>query len=119
MERRIIQPARKSLGKHVRDFFMPQHLVLQAMLIPALVALILFSYLPMSGIVISVKEYTLGIGFFDGRWVGLKYFRQVLTDETFWRAARNTVVILCLIACLFSFFISALKVRLFQLSLRR
>jgi len=90
---RIIQPKRKNLRKHVQDFFAPQHLVLQAMLIPALLALILFSYLPMSGIIISVKEYTLGKGFFDGKWVGLKYFEQVLSDETFWRAARNTIVI--------------------------
>ncbi len=92
---KMIHP-RKSLRQHLKLFFAPQQLSLQAMLVPALLALFLFSYLPMSGIVISVKEYTLGKSFFAGDWVGLKFFHQVLTDDTFWRAARNTLTISCL-----------------------
>ncbi len=92
---KMVHP-RKSLRQHLKLFFAPQQLSLQAMLVPALLALFLFSYLPMSGIIISVKEYTLGKSFFAGDWVGLKFFRQVLTDDTFWRAARNTLTISCL-----------------------
>lgn len=84
---------KKSLKQRFFGFFAPQQLVLQLMVIPALAALIIFSYIPMSGIVISVKDYTLGRGFFDGKWVGAKYFLKAFDDPTFWMAARNTVTI--------------------------
>ena len=94
MRQVTIQPKkRKTVRQRILGFFDPQQLVLQLMVLPALAALIIFSYLPMSGIVISVKEYTLGRGFFDGKWVGAKYFLKAFNDPTFWMAAKNTLTI--------------------------
>lgn len=88
-----ITPKKKTLAEKIRGFFSPQQLVLLMMVLPAMTALIVFSYIPMSGIVISVKEYTLGKGFFDGKWVGAKYFLKAFNDETFWMTTRNTLTI--------------------------
>lgn len=89
----VIPEKRSTLTQKIQGFFKPQQLVLLMMVLPAMTALIVFSYIPMSGIVISVKEYTLGKGFFDGNWVGMKYFTKAFTDETFWMATRNTLTI--------------------------
>ena len=93
---------RRSPGQYIRGFFTGQQLTLQLMMVPAMAALIIFHYIPMTGIVISVKEYTLGKGFFDGPFVGVKYFSKALNDRTFWMALRNTVI-LSTLSLIFSF----------------
>lgn len=40
------QKKKKTLGDHVREFFTGQQLVLQLMVLPAMLALIVFSYVP-------------------------------------------------------------------------
>lgn len=58
--------------------------------------LIIFSFIPMFGIVIGFKAYkiTSGIeGIFTSPWVGLKYFREFFTDYRFGELLRNTIVL--------------------------
>lgn len=58
--------------------------------------LIVFSVLPMFGIILAFKNYkiTMGVsGIFTSEWVGLKYFREFFTDYRFMELLRNTVVI--------------------------
>ncbi|MFC5407125.1 ABC transporter permease [Cohnella soli] len=64
---------------------------LQLMIVPALLTLLIFSYLPMFGIVIAFKDYNVLEGFFGGKWVGLANFREMFTDERFHSALRNTL----------------------------
>ena len=68
---------------------------IQVFALAGILYLILFSYLPMFGIVIAFKSYKLtsGIsGIFANNWVGLKYFREFVTDYRFGELVRNTVV---------------------------
>ena len=62
------------------------------MVIPAVVLLFLFCYLPMAGIQIAWKEYNFGKGILGSPWVGWKYFHFLLRQD-FWLLLRNTVVI--------------------------
>lgn len=67
--------------------------------------LIVFSYIPMIGILMAFKNYniTTGIpGLFTSEWVGLKYFIEFFTDYNSLNIIRNTVV-LSLVKMLFTF----------------
>ncbi|MDR1971328.1 MAG: ABC transporter permease subunit [Treponema sp.] len=69
---------------------------LQVSILFGLGLLIVFSYIPMYGIIIAFKSYKVssGIaGFFTSRWVGLKWFKEFLTDYRFGLIFRNTLVI--------------------------
>ena len=58
--------------------------------------LLLFSVIPMFGIVLAFKSYkiTSGIqGIFSSDWVGLKYFKEFFTDYRFGELLRNTIAI--------------------------
>jgi len=58
--------------------------------------LIVFSYLPMFGIIIAFKEYKISSGvsgIFSSKFVGLKYFVEFCTDYRFGELVRNTLVL--------------------------
>jgi putative aldouronate transport system permease protein len=67
---------------------------LLAMLAPAFVLTLLFSYLPLGGWVLAFKSYRLGTGIFSGQWTGLLQFRRFFVDSSdFAHLIRNTLVI--------------------------
>ena len=67
-----------------------RHRVMYLFLIPAFVAVIVFAYVPMVGVLMSFEDYDIIKGLFGSRWVGLEHFREFLSDRDFWRALRNT-----------------------------
>lgn len=63
-------------------------------MIPAAILIILFSYIPMYGLVMAFQDYRAGNDIFnlvDAKWVGLKYFRQYLNSVYFKRTFTNTI----------------------------
>ncbi|MCC3376036.1 sugar ABC transporter permease [Cohnella sp. REN36] len=66
---------------------------LQLMVIPALLFVFIFSYVPMWGIVISFQQYNLFKGVFHSPWVGLDNFEMFFRAPEFWQIMRNTIVI--------------------------
>jgi putative aldouronate transport system permease protein len=66
---------------------------LQLMVIPALLFVLLFSYVPMWGIVIAFQQYNLFKGVFHSPWVGLDNFKLFFNAPEFWQLMRNTVAI--------------------------
>jgi len=69
---------------------------LHIMLIPAIVVVVIYSYLPMGGAVIAFQRYMPNIGlgvsaFWRSEWVGLYNFRRVFNDADFSRAFINTL----------------------------
>lgn len=73
----------------------------QAMVIPGIIFIIIFSYLPLYGIVAAFKDFEVYLGFFESPWATnelgqldlFKYFKQFMLDDMFWHAMRNTVII--------------------------
>ena len=61
--------------------------------IPGIIWLIIFCYVPMYGIVIAFKDYKPGSGFLDGAWVGLKHFRAFFADRFALESIKNTLII--------------------------
>ncbi len=65
---------------------------LSLMVLPGVVGLILFNYLPMYGIVIAFKNYNPVKGIFGSPWVGLKNFEMLFRSSDLFRLLRNTVL---------------------------
>jgi len=70
-----------------------RQLDLQLMVIPALILIFIFSYIPMYGILIAFQDYKIGHSFTSSSWVGLKHFDYFFHSPEFGRVMRNTIVI--------------------------
>lgn len=79
---------RKSLLKQMK-----QYLPFYLFVLPAIVCVILFNYMPMGGIVIAFKNYKMARGIAGSEWVGLKHFKALFSDPNFYRVLRNTLKI--------------------------
>lgn len=64
---------------------------LQSMIIPGIIFMIVFSYIPMYGVLIAFKHYTALDTFSTAPWVGLDNFKIIVTDQYFWDAMVNTL----------------------------
>ncbi|MCJ8012620.1 ABC transporter permease subunit [Paenibacillus sp. KQZ6P-2] len=63
------------------------------MVIPAIIMIFIFSYIPMWGILTAFQDYSPAKGFFGSEWVGFKHFRMFFNSPEFWQIMRNTIVI--------------------------
>lgn len=66
---------------------------LQLMVIPALLFILLFSYLPMYGIMMAFQEFRMGDFPGFSAWKGFDQFVRLFKDPNFFNVLRNTVVI--------------------------
>ncbi|MCT2193684.1 ABC transporter permease subunit [Paenibacillus sp. p3-SID1389] len=62
------------------------------MVLPAVVLLFLFSYVPMVGIQVAFRDFQIGTTMWNSPWVGFENF-AFLRDDQFWLVVRNTVYI--------------------------
>lgn len=68
--------------------------ILFMMLLPGIIYFFIYKYLPMGGLIIAFKNYSLSKGIFGSEWAGLKYFKLIFTQSPdFWNILRNTLVI--------------------------
>ena len=75
---------------------------LHLLVLPGLLILIIFKYLPMYGIVMAFQNFNPGKGIFHSDWVGLKHVTDFFKDPYFIRTMRNTFL-LGFYSLLFSF----------------
>lgn len=66
---------------------------LYVLLLPSIILLVLFAYVPMAGIIIAFKDYSPALGIMDSPWVGLKYFQQFFRSYQFKTTLVNTLKI--------------------------
>lgn len=64
---------------------------LYLMMIPGVVFLILFHYLPMFGIIIAFKKVNYATGIWNSPWVGLRNFEFMFSTPDAWTITRNTI----------------------------
>lgn len=61
------------------------------LLLPAIIILIVFIYVPIYGVTIAFQDFSPYIGYLGSSWVGFKHFKYFLSDSTFWQVMRNTI----------------------------
>ncbi|NOU93027.1 ABC transporter permease subunit [Paenibacillus sp. LMG 31456] len=70
-----------------------KHPILYVMALPVLLYYAIFHYFPMYGVIIAFQDYVPGRGIAESDWVGLKHFKDFLSDVYFLRVLKNTIVI--------------------------
>ncbi len=62
------------------------------MLVPAIAFVVIFSYIPMLGIVVAFKNYNYYSGFLKSPWVGFDNFHYLFVTGKIWALTRNTLL---------------------------
>lgn len=70
----------------------PINMELTLLALPAAIAIFVFAYLPMGGLVLAFKDFRYNLGIMGSKWVGLKNFEFLFTSDTAFRITRNTLL---------------------------
>lgn len=84
----------KSGGKHntlLTEMWKAKYRYL--LLLPFVVWLILFSYVPMAGVVLAFKEFNAVDGMFGSPWVGLKHFERIFSTPAAVKSIITTITL--------------------------
>jgi len=79
----LLMNIRKSNNKKIWQLYL--------FLIPTLLYILIFKYIPMYGIVIAFKDYSPALGFLKSSFVGFKHFERFFTSYKFSRLIVNTI----------------------------
>lgn len=63
------------------------------MMIPGMIFLAIFAYLPMAGIIMAFQKYVPAKGFLGSQFVGLKNFKYMFSLPDIWQVVGNTLFI--------------------------
>jgi len=77
----------KGIQSFIRDY------QLWIMILPAIIIILVFNYIPMYGIQLAFRDYDFSKGLTGGEWRGLAYFQQFIDSYLFTDLMRNTFLI--------------------------
>ncbi|SMF87093.1 carbohydrate ABC transporter membrane protein 1, CUT1 family [Paenibacillus uliginis N3/975] len=89
-----VQPTgKKPRGQRVREFLVDykRQWELQSMILPGIIFMFIFCYVPIYGLTIAFKNYTVIDTLDSAPWVGLDNFKIILSDKYFWDSVVNTL----------------------------
>ena len=64
-----------------------------SMIIPGVLIVFIFNYIPMYGILMAFQKYNVAEGIMGSEWVGLKYFQMFFENPFAWRLIKNTLLL--------------------------
>lgn len=67
------------------------------LILPAIIYMIIFAYIPLSGVILAFKDYNIFDGIFGSKWVGFDNFVTIFKHEEMLYGIRNTLVYGCVI----------------------
>lgn len=70
-----------------------QNKLLYWLLLPSLVFILIFNYVPMGGLVIAFQDYSFTRGIFGSKWIGFKNFSDFFSGMYFGRTLGNTLAL--------------------------
>ncbi len=110
----------KKKKRTLRDKFRDNRALL-VMLLPGFIWLVIFSYLPMFGIVIAFKDFRITpdgffASLFRSEWVGLENFKYLFASQDAWIITRNTISYNVVGILLSTFFTVSLAIILSQIA---
>lgn len=78
----------------LKNYRLKRELPLHLMLLPGIILLIIFSYIPMAGIIISFQNFNITKGLFgDQKWIGIGNFQYIFSIPNMFRVIWNTLSI--------------------------
>lgn len=112
-----------TMGKHLSNFTkeVKKNKALFIMAAPAVLLVLVFAYLPMSGLIVAFKNYRYDLGVFGSDWNGLANFAYLFQSGTGWLITKNTIlynllnlVTSQLLAVLIAIFITEMNSKIFK-----
>lgn len=110
------KPFRTRFKKDMRKYWS-----LYIIFLPVLSYFIIFNYIPMYGITIAFKDYSIVKGIMGSDWIGLEKFRELFMGEDFLNILRNTTIMALLnlvagfiAAITFAILLSEIRVKKFK-----
>lgn len=85
---RVVKPTRKKRLKTIQA-----HLPLYIMLFPCILFFIIFSYIPMGGVILAFKDYMFNKGILGSPWIGFRYFQNFFESYDAPRLLKNTLTV--------------------------
>ena len=81
------------LVKRIKQFFIDfaRQWEIQSMILPGVIFMFIFCYIPIYGLTIAFKRYTVIDRLDTAPWVGLENFKIILSDTFFWDSVVNTL----------------------------
>lgn len=79
---RTIQQLRQPISIRAKQYF-AKTWVFYVLLVPALLDVLVFQYIPMYGVQIAFRRYKASQGIWGSKWVGLKYILQFMHSPSF------------------------------------
>ena len=92
------------------------NLIMILMCLPVFIHLLIFNYMPMSGLVMAFQEFRADLGMFNGPWVGLDNFVFFFTSGDAMRVTFNTVFLNALFIIAGTFAAVFIALLLFEIS---
>ena len=89
MQKELIQN-NKIKHKSLSEVWKKKDLLL--LLLPGTLALLIFHYIPMFGIIIAFEDFKILDGIFGSEWVGLANFKELFSSVDFCHVLRNTLL---------------------------
>ena len=86
-----VKRRKRKYGKNV----IRENMQIYALMLPTILLILIFCYIPMYGIIIAFQDYAPGMPFIgEGvKWVGFKWFEKFITSHYFFRLIKNTLVL--------------------------
>ncbi|MGG1513904.1 ABC transporter permease subunit [Paenibacillus oryzisoli] len=81
--------------------YMKRAFPIYLMILPGFLAIVLFKYLPMFGIVISFQKYSPFKGIWGSQWVGFDHFVRLFTEQQFVTLLKNTLLLNLIDICFY------------------
>ena len=98
-----------------------ERLTFHLMLLPGMIVLLIFVFVPLLGSVMAFQDYKVGLGFFRSPWVGLENFRIIFTFrdsvQVFWNTliiAFGKLVLNAIVPVIFSILLNELGGKIFK-----
>lgn len=95
--------------------------IYHAMMMPGMIFLLLFSYVPMFGIIMAFQDYVPAKGIFGSKFVGLKHFKYMISLPDISQIVTNTMVIALgkivlgtVMAIVFAILLNEVRVKFFK-----
>lgn len=99
IENEAIKKSNKSKSK-IKSFSwtstwrqMKKHYQIYFLLVPTLIYVFVYNYIPMYGVQIAFRDYSPKKGILDSTWVGLKYFTKFFESYRFEQLLSNTLIL--------------------------
>ncbi len=81
----------EKISKFISDCLWQKQLIF--MILPGVILIFIFNYIPMYGALIAFEKYNPAKGIFGSEWVGLKYFKMFFSNPLAWRLIKNTFLL--------------------------